>query len=396
MNLGFVFFFIILPLLWILFNISWFINICLHELSHALPALLFTKQDVKIFVGTHEDSNRISFKIGKLNFYIKPRLSYIRSGGFCVHKGDITIFQNIIILISGPLLTALISLSLLLLFFFGDSHGLIKALVVILFSSSIISLIFSLYPYKIKTKNNENLLYSDGYQILLLLKNRRNFTNFKTACVYYDNKDFSNAIKYFTLLDEKYISESIFASIIWCYIQLEDYKSAIKFNEQFSGTNMYTLTNVDTYTNLAYIEIKSKDYNSALLTLNKSIKLDENNSYNLNSRGFVNNMLDNYTDAIKDLDRAIEIDKNLFYAYDNRAYSNIKLGQLELALNDIMRSMEFDLTNSYAYLNLGLYYFEKKDFESALENFEKAKQLDESTMFIDENIDKTKEKISTA
>jgi hypothetical protein len=40
----------VLPIIWILLNITSFLAICIYEFSHAIPALLFTRGEVTIIL----------------------------------------------------------------------------------------------------------------------------------------------------------------------------------------------------------------------------------------------------------------------------------------------------------------------------------------------------------
>ena len=387
MNDGGIVFFVVLPLLWILYNISCFLIIVLHELGHAIPSLIFTKQKVTIYIGSYNDENSRVFRIGKLFFKIKPRFFYTAAGGACHHQPITSIYKNIIVLLAGPFASAIISFIFLRLIFMVDGYGFAKLFVIVFFASSILSLAFNLYPRKLPT---DNILYSDGHQLLSYLKGKDNLTNLTIGCKYVDESDYANAIKYLSKLDKSYISDEIYRLFVSCCFQIKDYKAVQIFDERCQQLSFYNNLESDDYSNLGYSYIELKLYKESLFFLNKSILLNQDNAIGLNNRGFVYNILGNYVSAKTDLNQAIKPNTNFAYAYNNRAYSDIKLGNFAEALVDINKAFELDNENSYAYLTNGIYLLETGEFTAALENFEKARLLDSSTLFVDDYIGRTK------
>jgi Tfp pilus assembly protein PilF len=333
-----VFIIVVLPLLWILLNLSSFIIILLHELSHAIPALIFSKQDVTIYIGTYGDKKGIHFSIGKLTIYIRPKFSYLKSGGLCTYKANMNFQKRLIILLSGPVVTAIIASLLFEFVFFSDAHGFIRALILVLFVTALISLMVNLFPNKFPVKNSDRLYYSDGYNIILLFENRNNFNNITIAWKFYDEQDYANALKLLLKTEDKYMDESVFGLILSCYVQLKEYSTVKVFNKMQVQKRWYeALRSVD-YFHLAAADMGLKDYNEALINLNQAIKLDSNGANSIdcfNNRGFVHNMLGNYDMAKVDLNKAIFLDELSINPYCNRAFTNLKLGRPGEAVIDI-------------------------------------------------------------
>jgi hypothetical protein len=62
-----------------------FITVFIHELGHALPSLLFTKDPVWVFVGTsNPNENTFGFRLGRLNLSFIPLFMPI-DAGVCYH-----------------------------------------------------------------------------------------------------------------------------------------------------------------------------------------------------------------------------------------------------------------------------------------------------------------------
>src|ERR1700733_4247692 len=95
-----------LPLLWITLNISNFITILIHELGHAIPALLFTQKPVTIYAGTFGDDTSQKFKFGRLTIFVRPKLSYLKNRGLTIYDTDIHLNKQLVVLITAPIVIA--------------------------------------------------------------------------------------------------------------------------------------------------------------------------------------------------------------------------------------------------------------------------------------------------
>lgn len=369
-----------------------FIIIFLHELSHALPAMWFSKAPAKIYIGSYGEDVGPKFSIGQLTVRVKPRLSYLRAGGLCTYKAVSATYQNIIILLAGPVATLLIAAALLPLIVGYTLPGAAKFIAVIFFIAALLNLINNLYPRKL---DDDSTLYSDGKQIWNLLRlGKANKYLFK-ATSYFDNDDFANTLTELDKIDKAYLNEYISSLYIQCYVELKQYTRLTAFKKNFMSARLLeTLTSYNCI-NLSFANIQLKEYDEALVLLNRAIELNED-YYALNNRGFVNNLLGNFARAKADLNKACEIDPASAYAVTNRAYANLKLGLMDEALADINRSMELNDGNSYIYLVQGMYQLETGKTSEALINFETAKRLNNTTVLVDDYITLAKNKIAKA
>ena len=88
----------------ILVAFTFFITILLHELGHAIPALLLTREDVVIYIGSLGNPYKcFKVSISQLTIYCKynPLLWY---KGCCVSFDyDLTINQRLLLVAGGPI-----------------------------------------------------------------------------------------------------------------------------------------------------------------------------------------------------------------------------------------------------------------------------------------------------
>lgn len=80
-----------------------------HEMGHAVPALLFTREKVEVFVGSYGDlSNALQLQLGRLKLYLKWN-PFDWKLGMCRHSGGMVIWQQLITILGGPLASTLIA-----------------------------------------------------------------------------------------------------------------------------------------------------------------------------------------------------------------------------------------------------------------------------------------------
>lgn len=142
----------------------------LHELAHSLAALLLTKENVVITLGS-EKVNK-SFNFGRLFIEIGEChditcLVY----GFFRYNMSTSKFYNIIILISGPIISLLIGLfGLYMLRQTMHINFFISSIFNSLFWISFFQFVLTLIPIKYSSGPYKGIL-SDGAKIINLIKN---------------------------------------------------------------------------------------------------------------------------------------------------------------------------------------------------------------------------------
>ncbi|MES2277349.1 MAG: M50 family metallopeptidase [Bacteroidota bacterium] len=382
-----VFFLIILPLGFLFFNLSRFIIILLHELGHAIPAIIFTRKPAEIFIGSNGSGKHVKVNLGKLTINLRLKFFYAMSGGLCYHSNNMKSYQHIIVLIAGSVFTALIATGAIVVEFNYDMHGSLKLLTMLIFISAISSLINNLYP-KIKPVliHNDHATYNDGYQLRRLIIRGKNTDRIDTAIRLYHQQQYIDAIELLQPFQHPKGDTDLFRVTINCYTITGRYDQAKLYTDKYISTIPVWLLNSDDYVNLGVVESRIDDNDEALHLYNKSLSLNPNNIYALNNRGYTYLLKEEYEVALIDLNQAIAIDDKFAYSYNNRGLVYLKQNQPDAALADITHSLMLDANNAYGHRNLGIYYMEKKEYAAALQLFKKAKELDPNTHLIDKYI----------
>ena len=133
-------------------------------------------------------------------------------------------------------------------------------------------------------------------------------------------------------------------------------------------------TNALEYFYKAYAKYNLKDYNGAVLDLDKAIELDKKEKY-FQLRGSSKLELEDYSDAIKDFNYLINLNPDNARAYFNRAFVKFYLEDYSEAISDYTKSIELATdseTKFGAFLNRGVAMLNIQDFDKALSDINKA------------------------
>ena len=359
--------------------------VILHELGHAIPAIISSKKKVSIYIGSYgNEEESVNFKIGLLDIWLSYKFrSWM---GLCVpSEKNIPVNQQILYVLLGPLSPAVISSLALYYISVNDVSDACLFFTLIFFFFSIFDLFRNLIPSSTPIKLfNGNTTYNDGYALRRLFKYKKFNTEFEEAICLYNNHEYQKSTVLFDFLIESNLKdENIYRIAVSANMQGNNFEKAKKLFDE--SEKEFKLTS-DDYSNGGLIYSRLYLNEKSLEFYNKSLELNPNNIYTLNNKGFALTILDRYLESIPLFDKAIEMDELSAYPYNNRGLAKIKTGKLEEGLLDIQKSIKLDENNSYNYRNLGIYHFEIGEIDKARELFLKAKELDQDTYKIDELI----------
>lgn len=363
-------------------------TVLFHELGHAIPAIVLTRQTVRVYIGSHGDPKEsLHVRIGLLEIWFKYN-PFSWQLGLCVPSAtNISINRQIIYTLTGPLTSFIIAAVTIYTTFTYELNGYLKLSLFFFLGSSIYDLITNLTPNDSPIKLYDGkLTYNDGYQLKQLFYFKRLPKEYKHAIALYNEQKFEEAATICKdMLNSGIKNDNIYRLAISSFLQIKDYQEAKNLSEEFI---LHGEPNSDDYANagLSYSQLDQHD--KALEFYDKSLQLNPENKYSLNNKGYTLNILDRFQEAITLFDKAIEIDNLFAYSYNNRGLAKIKTGRTEEGLEDINRSFELDENNSYGYRNLGIYHLDQGEYAKALDLFRKAKELDDTTHMIDDLINK--------
>jgi Tfp pilus assembly protein PilF len=358
----------------------------LHELGHAIPLILMTKENATVYIGSYGDKTKcIKITCGHIEIWAKYNpLLWLK--GLCVPAAkNISNTKTIIYVLGGPLMSffvACISISILVS---RQQEDLFSTL---LFAFAIVSVLdvgYNLTPNNKPIQMSDgNSTHNDGYLLRLLFKNRKLPVNYQKAVQLYTNKMYAeSAVLFEEFLSNNKGDANSLRFIVSSYVQSKNYEKAKEWNDNFAK---HFECNSNDYASTGLIYSHLQFHEQALEFYDKSLELNSKNIYALNNKGYELGVLGRFKEALPLLNDAIEVNPEFAYSYNNRGLARIKTGSIEDGLKDIMYSIQLDPSNSYGYRNLGIYHLDKKEYQTALQQFTKAKELDETTHSINELI----------
>ena len=119
----------------------------------------------------------------------------------------------------------------------------------------------------------------------------------------------------------------------------------------------------------------NEEFDKALESYNKILKIDPNNAKAYYNRGFTYNGLEQYDEALKDYDTAITLEPNNTNGYHSRGFTYNILKQYDKALKNYNKAIELNPNHKHAYNNRGTTYGNLEQYDEALKDFDKAIEL---------------------
>ncbi len=156
----------------ILFLMIFQISTIVHEFGHALPALILTKENVKITLGRNKEKlKRIRFR--RLDIELKgfnPMIGFVHW-----NESKLTKFQRIMILAGGPIVSLVLGIVLLLISRNIEDKLLIeiillKEMIILAGNYQLYTFIGTSIPVIYPEWSGYGGYPSDGYQVLKLMK----------------------------------------------------------------------------------------------------------------------------------------------------------------------------------------------------------------------------------
>ena len=346
-----------------------------HEMGHAIPALLFTKKQVEVYIGSYGNIDNTSyFKFGRLEMYFKWNLLQWRIG-MCRHLEKINgTLKHFIVILGGPIASLFISIPLILNLKSLQTNELLFFLSLVFIASAIIDLVVNLIPTSTAMSMHDGgAAYSDGYLLLTLFTRRlqkkeffefeKNFEDKKYELVIQQGKDYLYKNK-----KDRFVYDFMIQSFI-------------KLNRNVEALEYYThLKQIDKLDNEDYFQIgllynKTGKYDKALKFLNHSFHFNFSDPEVTNEMGYAHLELGNTNESLKLFSETISKSPGFAPAHINRARLLISLDEYEAADIDLHNASILNDKNPNLYFYKGLVKERRGHFKDAVEFYKRAKEL---------------------
>ena len=165
---------------------------------------------------------------------------------------------------------------------------------------------------------------------------------------------------------------------------LNSIDKALKSRPEFLEANKYrnlVLKEMERSDNLvlnSVEEIKSGNFEKALLLINDAIKVDYTNAQAHNNKGLILKQLFRYDEALKSFNLAAQLKNDLAEAHFNSGLVFHQIKQLEEAIKSFGKAININKNFTEAYFNRGKVLNELNCINEALENYDRAIEINPS------------------
>lgn len=355
--------------------ISRLLTTFIHELGHAIPAMIISRRPVQVFIGSYGDKrNCLRIRGGLITVWIKYNpLCWLN--GLCIVQNErLSVAQQIIYVLGGPVASVILAATACYLTFSVDAHGFLKLFFVIFFLSAMWDLIKNLIPHKEEVNLFDGTTtVNDGQSLKHLFGCLKYPKGYVQGCNLLQQNQFSEAADFLQgAIERDSTFQAAYKLAIAARILAGEMEKAWPIHQVYASK--FDLNSTDLSMSglirqhLGQTEEAKADHDAA-------VAMDPQNSIARNNRGLLYLWQQLYSEALADFDIAISLDAEDAVAYCNRANVNILLDKPEAALPDIEYALEVRPGYAEAWRTLGLYYEKSGDREKALEGYQKAKAL---------------------
>jgi hypothetical protein len=362
------------------------LTVLIHELGHAVPALILTRQKVTVFVGTYGSTKGcIQLPLGLIIIYFH----YIPFGwnkGVCIPESkNISVDKQIIYTLCGPIASLLVAAGVLLLRPTQDGYSYMGFFLILFLCSAVFDLFHNLIPNpKPITLDNGSQTYNDGKSLSRLFQIR----NIRDAYPFYEAKNFKEAYVRLSKAIESGIDHPmVFTLALSSLAHIGPTKNDILFLHKIKARNQFQDTDE---LNLGVCYAMLEENEEAEKIFNQILLRDANNLFAHANIGYLRLTDKKYSAALEKFDLVTTLNPKFAYGFACRGMSKIYLGNYESGLQDVQSALTLDPHDPSSHSALGLHAMKIKEYSKALEHFEKAKNLNPNIHKIDQLIERAR------
>ncbi|WP_235298868.1 M50 family metallopeptidase [Portibacter marinus] len=346
----------------------------IHELGHAIPALLLSPGKVTMYVGSDgDDAKSIKIQVGRLTILLSFMM-WDLDIGLCQYQSTPSIAKDLMIVLGGPFLS-LLSGSMILFFLVNAdlTDGWIFVLSILMISS-ISDFLINIIPRKRpRILRSGDKIFNDGMQLVFLYQKRNLVPSYHAALELKKEGKNAEAIELMQNLTSKYPKKRVYwEEILDLQYMSGDIKAFLQTYDQYESAFDPAFAYVGQW---AEYKIKLHDYDDVVKKLTTLI-YEGKSSYVLHYyRGKALVELSEYHDAMRDFHALTLGEVEDPRALANRAYCQFRLGYKEEAREDVIEAVEHGQSHMGEIYFLAGVIFEDSDEQKALEFYKKSLAL---------------------
>lgn len=345
-----------------------------HELGHAIPALMFCKGEVKMYVGSYGNKkNSRTIRLGRLTSILRFNIWDLQLG-LCTHQAANSKLKALIILVGGPFLSLLIGVSLLLLLFSNSMSDGAKFVASIFMISSFWDFIINIIPNNSPVQLYDGSeVYNDGMQFKRLFRQKELPEAYQRAMGLEESGNIEEALEEINKLIDDDQDAQIYHDTKLCLL-----RKSKAYKEYIAAMNIYMPKFSPTVNQIAFwaeSNIKMHNYDEVVHKLTNLIYHGSTNYHFYYQRAKALIELGEYRDALIDFNALTQGSSEVQLALANRAYCQFKLGYVTEAQEDITKALKGNKEENGEMYFIAGQIFEQEEPELALVYYKKSQEL---------------------
>ncbi len=346
----------------------------LHELGHALPALLYTNGPVKVYVGSYGDEkNSMPVSLGRLQLYFKWKITEWNLG-VCVHQVPSRLLDNLLIILGGPLASLIFGGLLITWVLLTELEPTPIFLLTFFIVSAVWDFFTNIIPHdRPLPMFDGSLCYNDGYQLRQLWRSAKYPPAYTKALEYLAEKNYSAAIPELqSILDEGIQDREIYRLLARTYEQNQEAEKVLRTMTQMM--EHHKLQPEDQGLVAAAYQQRGQ-YAQAIHFYNQALYIDFRNPHLLYHRGLAQLESGDYQEALQDFSTALSHGAKSAELHANLGLVLLRLRQLALAKEQLDLALALDPEVALTHLHLTFYYQQTGENDIALEYLDRAEKI---------------------
>ena len=346
-----------------------------HEMGHAIPALLFTTQPVKVYIGSYGDiSKTTQFTFGRLQIYFKWNLLDWKMG-MCSHEGNVkTTMQRVLIILGGPIASLFISIPLMLNLGNLQHQQLPFFISIVFIAAALYDFVINMIPMdKPIPMHDGSVMYCDGYALFNLMQRSAAPPEFFELEQKMHDKKYAEVIELAqSNIEENPNNRFSYEFMIEAFIQQKEYDSAIKM---YNILKLNISLTDDDYFGIGKVYSKNGNYEEALKFFDHYKYKHFKNPHLLREIAIANLELGNNEKVIETTTALMHVDQTFLPAYVLRSHALINMREYDHAkadLDAVFGATDQDPRGNFVY---GLFYEKLDENKKALTYYKKARAL---------------------